>query len=153
MLVREPILLLVTLYVSLIYGCLYALFEAFPIIFTMTRDFTITQTGLIFLFVGVGALLATIIDFWQLRGQDKLLAEWKGNPPPERWLLGAMIAGPSFVVAIFWLGWSGQFAQVPWWVPALSTVLIGFAVSLVFNSFMVSPVSLSPHQKPADRLI
>jgi hypothetical protein len=33
MLVQEPMLLAITLYMSFVYGCLYLLFEAFPIIY------------------------------------------------------------------------------------------------------------------------
>jgi hypothetical protein len=47
-----------------------------------------------------------------------------------------MIASPALVIGCFWLGWSGNYAAVPWYVPALSTILIGFAISLIFMSFL-----------------
>lgn len=48
-----------------------------------------------------------------------------------------MIAGPSLVVGSFWLGWAGEYEGVPWYVPALSGVLIGAGVILIFVSFLV----------------
>jgi DHA1 family multidrug resistance protein-like MFS transporter len=48
-----------------------------------------------------------------------------------------MIAAPALVVGCLWLGWTGQYEAVPWIVPALATVLVGFAISLVFMSFLV----------------
>lgn len=65
------------------------------------------------------------------------MKEWRGFPPAEERLYGAMMAGPCLVIGIFWLGWTGAYASVPWYVPALSTILIGMSVSLVFISFLV----------------
>ena len=65
-----------------------------------------------------------------------LIVKWRGFPPPEERLYGAMIGGPVLVLGAFWLGWTGQYRSVPWIVPALSTVLIGAGVSLVFNAFL-----------------
>ncbi|KAI0036306.1 MFS polyamine transporter, partial [Vararia minispora EC-137] len=136
MLVVEPILLLVTIYISIVYGCLYSLFESVPLIFTTTRSFTPSQTGLTFLALGLGALLSALIDLDLVHRYPALLATWRGHPPPEKRLYGAMLAGPVFVGAIFSLGWTGYNPDVSWVVPALSLVFVGFSVSLVFNSFM-----------------
>jgi MFS transporter, DHA1 family, multidrug resistance protein len=112
-------------------------FEAFPIIFGEIRGFSISQTGLVFLFVGLGGVISMLVDVFLGRKYPALVKKWRGSPPPEKRLYGAMIAGPSFALSIFWLGWSGNYVNVSWIVPALSSVLIGFSVSLIFNSFMV----------------
>ncbi|OCH91764.1 MFS polyamine transporter [Obba rivulosa] len=136
MLLLEPILVLVTLYLSLMYGVLYALFEALPIIFMGTRGFSEGQSGLIFIGVGIGTTLGAMTTLPLSRHYPELLKKWRGFPPPEQRLLGAMIGGPCLVVGCFWLGWTGQYASVPWIVPALATVPIGFSVSIVFISFL-----------------
>lgn len=66
------------------------------------------------------------------------LKAWRGYPPPERRLYGAMVAGPFLVVGIFWMGWTGEYASIAWWVPALGVVLIGVGINFVFISFFVS---------------
>ena len=48
-----------------------------------------------------------------------------------------MVAGPCLVIGAFWLGWTGEYENIPWYVPALSTILIGVSVNLVFISFLV----------------
>ncbi|KAJ6550973.1 hypothetical protein DFH09DRAFT_1168015, partial [Mycena vulgaris] len=48
----------------------------------------------------------------------------------------ACSAGARFVVGILWLGWTGQYPSVPWYVPALSTILVGMSISLIFISFL-----------------
>jgi DHA1 family multidrug resistance protein-like MFS transporter len=54
MLVKEPILLLVTIYLSVVYGLLYATFSMFPVIWGQLRGFNLGESGLIFLGVGIG---------------------------------------------------------------------------------------------------
>ena len=48
-----------------------------------------------------------------------------------------MVGRPVLVVGILWLGWSGNYKSVPWWVPGLSTTLIELAITLIFISFIV----------------
>lgn len=48
-----------------------------------------------------------------------------------------MIAGPCLVIGAFWLGWTGQYASIPWYVPAISTIFIGAGINLIFMSFLV----------------
>jgi DHA1 family multidrug resistance protein-like MFS transporter len=154
MLYKEPILVLVTIYLSIVYGVLYgresflsphqnqcssistSVFEALPVIFIQKRGFTIPQNGLIFIGVGIGSTIGALFNVLFSSRYPLLLKEWKGFPPPEERLYGAMLAGPSLVIGIFWLGWTGQYPAVPWYVPAISTVLIGMSVALIFASLL-----------------
>ncbi|OSX62324.1 hypothetical protein POSPLADRAFT_1143698 [Postia placenta MAD-698-R-SB12] len=135
MLAVEPILLLVTLYLSLVYGVLYALFEALPFIFVETRGFNIGESGLVFVGVGIGTTLGAAAFVPLSRHYPRLMKEWRGFPPAEQRLFGAMLGGPSLVIGCFWLGWTGNYPSVPWIVPALATIPIGASVSMVFISF------------------
>ena len=159
MLLQEPILVLVTIYVSLVYGILYArkfpcsrhrrltltryaVFEALPVIFEGKHGFSISQVGLIFIGVGIGTTLGSVINNACQWEYPVLVPKWKGFPPPEKRLYGAMIGGPCLVIGSFWLGWTGEYASVHWAAPACATVLIGMSINLVFMSFLVS-VSVS----------
>lgn len=113
------------------------MFQAFPIVFIERRGFTIGQDGLIFIGVGIGTTLGSAINLWTTAHYPALIAKWKGFPPPEQRLFGAMLGSPLLVVGIFWLGWTGQYSSVPWYVPGLSTIVIGTAISLIFMSFLV----------------
>ncbi|KAJ7249746.1 major facilitator superfamily domain-containing protein [Mycena haematopus] len=121
MLAGEPILVLVTVYLSLVYGVMYCLFEAFPIIFVDKRGFTIAQSGLIFIGIGIGTTLGASSTCY---------------PPPEERLFGSMVGGCAFAIGILWLGWSGNYPSVPWYVPALSTIVVGMSISSIFISFL-----------------
>ncbi|KAI9511524.1 MFS polyamine transporter [Russula earlei] len=135
MLAQEPILVLITIYSSMVYAVLYALLEAFPVIFIDRHGLTISQNGLIFLGVAIGTTIGALSNIWINGGRYKILVrEWRGFPPPERLLYPATIGGPLLVVGSFWLGWAGAYKAVPWYVPALATVVIGAAICLIFLS-------------------
>ncbi|KAI0275253.1 MFS general substrate transporter [Gloeopeniophorella convolvens] len=137
MLWHEPILVFVTAYMSVVFALLYSLFEAFPVIFIGHHGLSISQDGLIFLGVGIGTTIGAVSNLFIAGNRYKvLMVEWRGFPPPEQRLYGAAIAGPMLVVGIFWLGWTGAYTEVPWYVPALSTIVIGASISLVFLSFL-----------------
>ncbi|KAF9446057.1 MFS general substrate transporter [Macrolepiota fuliginosa MF-IS2] len=136
MLAMEPILVLVTIYLSIVYGLLYALFQAFPIIFTVRHGFTISQTGLVFVGVGIGTTLGSFVNYLTTLKYNKLIPKWRGFPPAEERLLGAMIGAPALVVGTFWMGWTGNYSYVPWYVSALSTIVVGFGISLIFMGFL-----------------
>ncbi|KAF9556864.1 MFS polyamine transporter [Agrocybe pediades] len=136
MLAKEPILILITIYLSIVYGLLYALFQAFPIVFVVKRHFTIAEDGLIFIGVGIGTTLGSAINFFASKHYPQLIQKWKGFPPPEYRLFGAMLGSPLLVIGIFWMGWTGEYASIPWYVPGLSTIVIGTGISLIFMSFL-----------------
>jgi MFS transporter, DHA1 family, multidrug resistance protein len=118
-------------------------FEAFPLIWTELRGFTPGLSGLIFIGVGIGSTSGALLNVWLSEKYRTLTPEWRGTPPPEYRLYGSMIGGPFLVVGIFFLGWTGAYKSVPWYVPALATPIIGASFTLVFISFLVSSSRLS----------
>lgn len=124
-------------FVPLTYFRISIVFEAFPIIFIERHNLSISQNGLIFLSLAIGATLGALLNQLLLNHYPHYMTYYRGYPPPEKRLYGAMIAGPSLVVGSLWLGWSGQYESVPWYVPALSGVLIGAGIILIFVSFLV----------------
>ena len=61
MLVLEPMLLSVTLYMSFIYGVVYLLFEAFPFVFEKNHGFNAGEEGLAFLGFFSGGCLGVLL--------------------------------------------------------------------------------------------
>lgn len=83
-LVTEPIVLFLAIYISIVYGTLYALFSGFPIVFQQHRHFTTGEGGLAFLGVGFGIVLGTASQsiqnriYWRSMDQSET-----GRAPPE----------------------------------------------------------------------
>lgn len=103
-------------------GCYH---QAFPIIWGEIRGFEATESSLLFIGVGIGTNLGVLMNLYLQRPLKTLVPQWHGNPPCEIHLKGAMLAGPFLVIGIFWLGWTGAYESIPWWIPALSTIFIG----------------------------
>jgi hypothetical protein len=111
--------------------------QAIPIIFIGKYGFSISHEGLIFLGLGIGTAIGALINWRTASHYPKLIEKWRGFPPPEERLYSSMIGSPVLVIGIFWLGWTGNYPRVPWYVPALSTVFVGAGISLIFMSFLV----------------
>ncbi|GAA6008917.1 hypothetical protein JCM10207_004025 [Rhodosporidiobolus poonsookiae] len=137
MLVVEPLVLVVTVYLSIIYGILYGLFSVFPIIFEELRGFNPGESGLTFIGVGVGTTIGAFIAIRVQRHYRELIPKWHGHPPPEERLWPAMVAAPLNVVGIFILGWTGNYPWIHWAVPAvIGGPLLGASFNLFFISFL-----------------
>ncbi|KAJ7776039.1 hypothetical protein DFH07DRAFT_766982 [Mycena maculata] len=57
----EPVVMFVSLYLSIIYGILYGFFEAFTVVYLKICGFTTTSYGLTYISLGLGFLVACIL--------------------------------------------------------------------------------------------
>lgn len=133
MLVEEPILLLMSLYVCLVYGLLYAYFFAYPYVFGELYGWDDAKTGLTFIPVLIGVALALIVT----PILEKRYAAIE-NPTPEDRLPGMLIGGPWVPVSLFIFGWTAPPYVAPgggsWVGPCISGVPFGFGMVLVYFS-------------------
>lgn len=103
LLFREPIVLLLSIYLAIEYGTLYMLFSAYPIVYQMSRGWSQGVGGLPFLGVLVGMLGAityNIID--QVKRYMPLNEKHKGFAPPESRLPPTMVGGVAATIGLFW---------------------------------------------------
>ena len=118
-------------------GVYYLLLIAYPQIFPPVYNFTLGQSGLAFLPIGIGAIFACgIYLYWDaiLRKAKAQGKPW-GNSEEFRRLPLACIGGPFFTGAMFWLGWSAQ-PGIHWIVPALAGLPLGVGFLLLFMSLL-----------------
>jgi MFS transporter, DHA1 family, multidrug resistance protein len=104
-------------------------------VFQVKHGFTISQGGLVFIGVGLGTTSGSAINYYFSRHYPELVIKWRGYPPPEERLYGAMVGAPAMVIGAFWLGWTGTYPGIHWIVPALSTFFIGNGICLILISF------------------
>jgi DHA1 family multidrug resistance protein-like MFS transporter len=133
MLLVEPILFLLTLYMAFIYGLMYLLLEAYPIIFGPGGyNFYKGTVELPYLSLFIGMVLAeaAMLMYFEPRYVKKI--QVKGLVPEER--LPSMIVGAFLLpIGIFWLTWSGHYHEkVHFMVPSVSGVLIGASLIFIF---------------------
>ena len=102
MLATEPIVLAVSLYMSFIYGIVYALLEAYPYVFQDIHGMSPGVGGLPFLGLFTGVLLALVFILLEQGSYVKKLAANNNNPIPEWRLLPAMVGAFAFTAGLFW---------------------------------------------------
>ncbi|KAF4587640.1 major facilitator superfamily [Ophiocordyceps camponoti-floridani] len=132
MLFTEPILFLLTLYMSFLYGLLYLFLTAYNIVFVGIHHFSLGEAGLTFFGMIIGVLIAGIVVFAQQPWYQRKLKANNGVPVPEWRLPSVMAGGICFVIGIFWFGWTGYKASIPWIAPAASGIFTGFGLMSIF---------------------
>lgn len=105
LLFTEPILLLLSIYMSFIYGLLYLFLTAYPIVFVGVHGFSLGQSGLTFFGMICGQLIAGATVIAQQPWYVGKLAGNNGVPIPEWRLPNIMAGGVFFTIGIFWFGW------------------------------------------------
>ncbi|KAJ7783659.1 MFS general substrate transporter [Mycena maculata] len=132
---QEPMLLAITVYMSFVYGCLYLLFEAYPIVFTEGHNLNAGASGLTFLPLGIGGAVAVTISVLVFNPRyEREAARLAPHPvPPEFRLEMALFASPLYAVAFFWFGWT-SFPSISLWAPLMSGFVMGFSINWIFLS-------------------
>jgi MFS family permease len=133
---KEPIVLLVAIYMGIIYGTLYLCFAAFPIVFQQGRGWSPGVGGLSFLGITVGMLFAitgTIMD--NKRYMRIVATSPSGLAPPEARLPPAIVGSILIPTGLFWFAWTNG-DNVHWIVPILGSVVFAAGIVLVFLALM-----------------
>ncbi|THC96193.1 hypothetical protein EYZ11_004356 [Aspergillus tanneri] len=132
MLFSEPILLLISLYISFIYGLMYALLGAYPVVFQGVYGMNMGVGGLAFVGLILGELLGGVYILCLQGPYARKLAANGDRPIPEWRLPPAIVGAVAFTGGMFWFGWTGYTASIHWMAPVSSGVLTGFGIFCIF---------------------
>lgn len=143
MLLRSPILLVISLYVALVFGLMYLLFTTFTDVFETQYGFTTALSGLTYLGLGV-ALLAAMVTFSALNERvtkARMAADGTDTKRPEYSLILMIWFSPCVGLGLFLYGWTAEY-RVHWIVPIIGTAIVGFGAFFVIVSFLPRPFSV-----------
>lgn len=129
LLFREPIVLIASTYMSILYGTIYMFMGAFPIVYSKTRGWSPGISGLAFLGLAVGmffGLVYTILD-------NKRYKKLGKTATPESRLSPCMIGAVALPVGMFAFAWSNG-KDVHWSAGIILSSPFGFGCVLVFMS-------------------
>lgn len=101
MVVQEPILALVMLYMGFIYGFLYLCFEAYPIAIEDGRHWYLGIGSLPFLAITIGLLIGVVIVIVHTKTRMQRKLQAVGDAPEER-LLPMMVGSVLMPTGMFW---------------------------------------------------
>jgi hypothetical protein len=142
----EPILLLLSLYMALLYGIVRGtaverirtnnhiviyVFGAFPIVYQQHRGWTEAIGGLPFLGMAVGIVFGILYMFPDNIRYQRLVA--RGKPEPEMRLPPAMVGAVSIPIGMFWFAWTNG-PNIHWLSSVAAQVPFGFGFVLVYLS-------------------
>lgn len=129
----EPIVLAINLYIALVYSILYLWFEAFPLVYIQIYQFATIPSGVSFLSVIVGVLLAA---FFYLVYLDKTYTRkvLAGSPIYPEFFLPVMIVGAILMpIGLFIFGWTST-ASAHWIGSMVGSVIFNASAFFLFQS-------------------
>ena len=131
LLFKEPIVLLLSIYVALVYGTLYLTFAAFPIVYEQARGWSQGIGGLSFIGVSVGTLLGIALTIYDNSRYNSTAAKAGGVAPPEERLPPTMIGAVILPIGLFIFAWT-NYPRIHWIVSLIFTSTLGFGNVMLF---------------------
>ena len=134
---REPIIILIALYLTVIYIILFTFLNGYTFVFTETHGFSEGMTGLAFIGIAIGlclpSLLVPIVYKWAKEELARVKEQGGSRLPPEFRLWFAMLGAPAIPISMFWMGWT-DYSWISYWSPLGASVLFGYGILCVFIS-------------------
>ncbi|KAH6889396.1 major facilitator superfamily domain-containing protein [Thelonectria olida] len=134
----EPMCFCLDIYSALLLGILYLFFGTLPEIFRTNHGMNLWQSGLAFLGIIIGMLVAAATTPIWVRIRRCMLQRYEkrtgkmGVSEPEYQLPPAILGGILIPIGLFWFAWTTQ-SSIHWLVPISGSSLFGCGVILVFN--------------------
>ncbi|KAI1419991.1 MFS general substrate transporter [Xylaria sp. FL1777] len=129
LLFTEPIVLILSLYMAIIYGTLYSFFGAFPIVFQEVRGWSLGLGGLAFIGVAIGMIVGVMCAIWVNVQYRKIAAV--GKATPETRMKAAMIGSILVPASLFWFAWT-NFPSISAIASIASEIPFGTGMVLVY---------------------
>ncbi|RFU28806.1 hypothetical protein B7463_g7554, partial [Scytalidium lignicola] len=107
---HEPIVLFLSMFMSIVYGTLYLFFGALPIVYQEKRGWNQGEGGLAFLGIAVGMSMAVAYSIFD---SGRFAARATAGRRPEDRLSGAKIGSVVLPVSLFWFAWTNS-PSIPW---------------------------------------
>ena len=142
MLVTEPIVVLIALYLGLSFAVVFQWFITVPATLMMVYNFSLQRAGLAFLAAVGGALLAAFTSTTlELTMGVRMLSRTTHAvmAPVERRMFPAMVGSFGVFAALFWIGFTAS-PTVSFYSPIFGTALYVWGNM----SILVSPLALHP---------
>ncbi|KAF3033538.1 hypothetical protein E8E11_000984 [Didymella keratinophila] len=134
MLIYEPIVTLLSLFLSVVHGTLFLLFAAYPIVFQQTRGWEQGIASLPFLAIIVGIMVSLVyVALVDQKRYANLVAKYDGNAPPEARLPPAMLGAAALPIGLFWFAWTNA-PELPFMICVSAGALFGFGMVLLYMS-------------------
>lgn len=127
-------MMLVTLYMSFLYGLLFLFFEGFPVSFVEQRGWKPQIGSLSFLSLFVGIILGlTGMVTWSMTIFARQVSSTPGKVVPERRLPPMMVGAVGLPIGLFWFAWTSN-PGIPWGAEIIAPALVSASMFAIFIS-------------------
>lgn len=133
LLVLEPICLILSIYIAIVYATMYMLFAVYPDIFQLQRGWSAGESGLAFIAMAIGMIAALTYMVYENERYKKRMARAGGRAPPEARLPVCMVGGCLVPIGLFWFAWTNS-PNIHWTVCLLGTAVFGAGNVLLYLS-------------------
>ncbi|KAK5202904.1 Synaptic vesicle transporter SVOP [Exophiala xenobiotica] len=142
----EPIVLLISLYMSVLYGLLYIFFVAFTIVYAEGKGWSEGSTGLMFIPLALGVIMSACLSPLVNKHYLSLCAKAPNHrPPAEARLIPMMFSCWLIPVGLFVFGWT-SYPELLYWGPMMGGWPVGFGFIFLYNSANNYLVDTYQHQ-------
>ncbi|OJD13420.1 hypothetical protein AJ78_06129 [Emergomyces pasteurianus Ep9510] len=141
----EPIVLLLSIYMSILYGLLYMFFIAFPIVYQKGKGYSAGITGLMFIPLAIGVFASACCAPLVNSHYIKLSQKYGGKPPAEMRLVPMMLSCWFIPIGMFIFAWT-SYSHIHWIGPSLGGFPVGFGFIFLYNSCNNYLVDTYQHQ-------
>lgn len=142
----EPIVLFISLYMSVLYGLLYMFFVAYPIVYQGGKGWGRGPTGLMFIPLAIGVVLSAFCAPFVNKHYLSLVARApNGRPPAEARLIPMMFSCWAIPIGLFIFAWT-SYPQLSYWGPMMGGFPVGFGFIFLYNSANNYLVDTYQHQ-------
>ncbi|KAJ9622536.1 Synaptic vesicle transporter SVOP [Knufia peltigerae] len=142
----EPIVFLISLYMSVLYGLLYMFFVAYPIVYVEGKGWTEGSTGLMFIPLAIGVVLSAACAPLVNKHYLSICARYAdGKPPAEARLIPMMFSCWLIPIGLFIFAWT-SYPDLSYWGPMMGGFPVGFGFIFLYNSANNYLVDTYQHQ-------
>ncbi|KAL5042969.1 major facilitator superfamily domain-containing protein [Aspergillus fruticulosus] len=129
----EPIVLFISLYMSVLYGLLYMFFVAYPIVYQGGKGWSAGSTGLMFIPLAIGVLMSAACAPFVNKHYLSLYSKYGGKPPAESRLIPMMVSCWFIPIGLFIFAWT-SYPHIHWFGPMIGGWPVGFGFIFLYNS-------------------
>lgn len=129
LLFKEPIVLIASLYMAIIYGTVYMFMGAMPIVYNEDRGWSEGIGGLAFLGIAIGIVFGVIYAIWDNHKRYMKLFLSKSATAESR-LPPAIVGAISLPVGMFAFAWT-NYSSIYWSASIVLTMPFGFGCVLI----------------------
>lgn len=129
----EPVVLLINLYIGLLYSIMYLWFEAFPIVFYEIHHFTLIEMGVTYCSIMVGILLGACFYIPLIYRRFTLKLLNNEMVQPEVFIPMSIVGGVLMPIGVVIFAWTSAY-NIHWIAPMIGSAIFASGAFIVFQT-------------------